>query len=191
MTVKIFFISDLHLSHKNLRKFREERSGVYFNNIEEMDDWLIDNINSVVRPKDHLWILGDVAWGSTGMNKVRRINGKKHLVLGNHDKYTINEISRDFASVHGVYKKYDIIMTHVPIHPLSLVFNWRYNMHGHIHHKERDIKDNKYINVNVDIIGPRPLQLEQIRGRMEENDRLESSIKNRTQDTKDNNSTGN
>lgn len=76
-----FFHADWHFNHKMVAGLRG------FATPDEHDDWLIGNINSVVKKKDHLWVLGDVFMGNiaAGLEKVGRVNGIKHLVLGNHD----------------------------------------------------------------------------------------------------------
>lgn len=77
-----YFTSDTHLSHI---KVSENRG---FSSIEEHDDAIISNINSIVRPSDTLYILGDIVMG--GWRKtaplVQKINGNKVCILGNHDR---------------------------------------------------------------------------------------------------------
>jgi calcineurin-like phosphoesterase family protein len=53
------------------------------------DKAIIDNWNSVVAPEDEVWHLGDVSY-RTELSHMRRciwqLNGKIHLVSGNHDE---------------------------------------------------------------------------------------------------------
>ena len=53
-----YFISDLHLGHKNVLKFDNRP----FINIEEHDKTIIDNWNSKVNDKDDVYVLGDISW---------------------------------------------------------------------------------------------------------------------------------
>ena len=52
---------------------------------------LIKNINDRVEKNDTLWILGDFGFGETAKKTgyledvFDRLNGEKHLVIGNHD----------------------------------------------------------------------------------------------------------
>jgi calcineurin-like phosphoesterase family protein len=166
----VFFISDLHLGHRSILSFRSEVHKRLFSNENEMNEWIIDNINSVVRPKDILWILGDLWWGSDSSVLYNQINGRKRAILGNHDNGSILEYHRYFDKIYGVWKKYNFVMSHIPIHPKEMEFrNWGVNVHGHIHHKERDLGF-PYINVNMDIIGPKPISLDEIREIIKQNE---------------------
>lgn len=163
----VFFISDLHFNHANLLGFRSEVHKKLFPSTEYMDDWLIAGWNSRVRPKDLVWVLGDIAWGSVGLSKFAQLNGTKNLIMGNHDKFTIKELLRDFNEIRGVWKKYGFVMSHCPIHPNELQYrNWTCNVHGHIHHREKLLPEPMYINVNVDIIGNVPISLDEIRAKL-------------------------
>lgn len=177
MTQSIYFLSDLHFGHDNLIKFRNKIHGTSFENAGLMDEWLVDSWNSVVKKeRDIVWVLGDVAWGNVALKNIARLTGKKNLILGNHDtqKMRIKEFLRYFNNIHGLYKKYSFVMSHAPIHPNELKYKgWEVNVHGHIHHIEKQKKieeenPRKYINVNVDIIGPKTICLDQLRSRIEE-----------------------
>lgn len=77
-----FFISDLHLGHKNVLSY-EDRP---FKSLEEMHAALIANWNKVVGPEDTVYILGDFAtWPKDVIFFGKALNGKKKLVPGNHD----------------------------------------------------------------------------------------------------------
>lgn len=164
------FISDLHLGHNNILKFRNElaiHSPNYFDNTKEMDEWVVWGWNKIVSKRDLVWVLGDVVWSPESLPVLGRLNGTKNLILGNHDTQRCNyrDYMEYFSDIHGVWKKYGFVMSHCPIHPNELEYrNWSVNVHGHIHHKEKqDLLGNKYINVNIDIIGNRPVSLDQIR----------------------------
>lgn len=77
-----YFTSDTHLSHLKVSEIRG------FSSIEEHDDAIIGNINSVVHPGDTFYMLGDIVMG--GWRKtaplVQNINGNKICILGNHDR---------------------------------------------------------------------------------------------------------
>ena len=79
-----FFTSDQHYGHKNICRFANRP----FTSLEEMNEALIQNHNAVVNYDDSVWFLGDFAFLSTNQAKtiLRRLNGNKSLVLGNHDK---------------------------------------------------------------------------------------------------------
>jgi len=152
---KTYFISDLHLGHENIVKFSYRyRKG---SNVDEHDEWLIDAINSVVHPKDNLWMLGDVSWGRPGtldkpgdgwhhLSKIGRINGTKNLILGNHDDMGIEAYTQYFNVIRGFCEYKGIWLSHAPIHPEELRGNA--NAHGHVH--ENTIDDPRYLNVCVE-----------------------------------------
>ena len=167
MSSQVFITSDLHIGHENLVEFRNQVHGTSHVDRNDMNQWLLAGWNSEVRPKDHVWVLGDVAWTKEDLELLDSMNGHKHLVLGNHDTERstmgINEYLPYFESIHGCVKKYGFVMTHVPIHPQELAYRWTHNVHGHIHHKERIIDDPRYINVNLDVRSGFPVKLDDLR----------------------------
>lgn len=78
-----WFTSDLHLGHENIISFCDRP----YSSLEEMNDALIDNWNSVVDPDDRVWVLGDLAMGQLRhtVPLLGRAHGTKILVAGNHD----------------------------------------------------------------------------------------------------------
>jgi len=83
---KPFFTSDPHFNHKNIMKFcPTTRHG---DSVEHMNELIVQAHNSVVPPDGVVYILGDVCFGSVhnAVALLRRMNGTKHLILGNHDK---------------------------------------------------------------------------------------------------------
>lgn len=85
-----YFTSDTHFSHKNILHLGKGRP---FKDINHHNEMLIHNWNSVVTPDDTVIHLGDVALGPwpDGLNCVKRLNGHKVLVPGNHDKISTHE----------------------------------------------------------------------------------------------------
>lgn len=79
-----FFTSDTHFGHKNLITRHHLRP---FASVEEMDEALIANWNARVGPDDDVWHLGDFCFrnAKSPAHYLRRLNGHKHLVWGNHD----------------------------------------------------------------------------------------------------------
>lgn len=86
MFVKKFYVSDTHWCHERLLAMQPRP----FSSIEEHDEFLIEAWNSVVGEQDIVYHLGDAFFSlSRNADRVReifgRLNGKKHLVIGNHD----------------------------------------------------------------------------------------------------------
>lgn len=136
--MKIFVIADTHFNHENIIKYCNRP----FKSVEEMNEAMIKNWNETVSNKDVVIHLGDFALGSK--EKAReiagRLNGKKILVLGNHDNWS-EQFYRDigFHTVSRFPIIYDdfFIMSHAPC-MLSETTPY-YNCYGHVH------QDPKYI----------------------------------------------
>lgn len=80
---KIFFTSDTHFYHNNIIRFCKRP----FESVDEMNETLINNWNSVVPPDGIVFHLGDFCFaGSDKMKElVSKLNGKIILIKGNHD----------------------------------------------------------------------------------------------------------
>ena len=95
----IYFTSDLHLGHANIIKHCNRP----FSSVEEMDEVLIENWNAKVTNADTVHILGDLMFRNKRPPEeyLSRLKGKKHLVVGNHDKAWMKKVdlSRWFESV--------------------------------------------------------------------------------------------
>lgn len=161
----IFFISDLHLGHENIMKFGQRS----FDTIDEHNEAIVSSWNAVVRAKDIVWVLGDICMDMKSMELFSRMGGRKRLILGNHDRFDIQVYLKYFESVSSFEKRYHgLVMTHIPVHPQEMAYrNWVTNVHGHIHHPEKDIQSPDYFNVNVDLIGMVPISLDQLRTKIE------------------------
>ena len=89
---KLWATSDLHFWHENIIKYCNRP----FETVEDMNDVLIANWNSVVKPDDDVIIAGDIIH-SGNLDKVKSImnqlNGSKWLCYGNHDYQ--NKLERD------------------------------------------------------------------------------------------------
>ena len=91
---RAFFTSDTHYDHTNIcrgvSKWQAGTGQRDFDTLEQMNDTIVDSLNSLVRPDDILFHLGD--WSFGGIEKIwqlrKRIACKTiHLILGNHDHH--------------------------------------------------------------------------------------------------------
>lgn len=177
-----FAIADTHLGHLNIVKFeRDDGSPLRpFDTIEEHDETIIGNWNRVVNPEDEVYHLGDAVINRRCLPMLGRLNGKKYLRRGNHDEFRTREYLEYFDEIIGdhVLKKYNAILTHIPVHPDELE-RWKYNIHGHLHHK-RVMKitgyimmnggeaithtepDERYINVSCEQVNYTPISFDEI-----------------------------
>lgn len=158
MSGKVYFISDLHLGHKKILQFSSEwREG---NTIDEHDEWIVEQWNSVVRKNDVVYLLGDVAFSRDGLAKCERLNGFKKLIMGNHDQFRVEDYTAvGFRVLGGMIKFKGFWLSHAPVHPAEL--RGCKNIHGHVH--SESIDDARYINVCVEAQDGLPRLLEEIR----------------------------
>lgn len=168
MVACIWLISDTHFSHENILTFTDEEGELIrpgFANVQEMDEFMVERWNAVVRPSDHVYHLGDVCMKQSQLSIVKRLNGRKRLVRGNHDIFKTRQyITAGFEEIHGVRVFDGLVLTHIPIHEQSLG-RFRANVHGHIH--DRPSYGPRYVNVSVEAIGYTPVTLEEVRASVE------------------------
>lgn len=163
----IYFIGDTHFGHKNILTFtREDGSPLRdFSSIEEMDEYLVDKWNSVVRDEDTVYHMGDVVMNRKNLHIVHRLKGKKNLVRGNHDTAPTKELMQYFEEIYGTHNFKDMILSHVPI-AKECLDRFGVNVHGHLHSKS--MNDPKYFNVSAEQIDYTPISLEQLRAKIAE-----------------------
>ena len=133
-----FLISDTHFGHTNTwAKFtREDGSPLRpFQSTEDMDETMVENWNRVVRPKDTVYHLGDVVIARRNLETVKRLNGRKILIRGNHDIFRDKDYyEAGFEQIHGVRVFVDqFILSHIPLHPDCVGERFKRNVHGHLH----------------------------------------------------------
>lgn len=132
------FISDLHFGHKNILSYDNRE----FPSVEEHDEYLIRKWNEHVEIDDDVWILGDVSWhpAMKTIAILERLNGSKHLCIGNHDKKLLknSDVRKQFAEiVHykeiQIDKKNGVVLSHYPIPCFNLHYYGWYHLYGHVH----------------------------------------------------------
>lgn len=158
--MKRFFTSDLHFGHKNVIDFCHRP----YKDVVEMDAAIVKQWNSQVGPDDEVYFIGDF-----GINKkkaldgelVRSLNGKKYMILGNHDTgFSRLHQLRNIESIKNQYTKagwyfVDIalvrtlsngqkcILTHLPMssdedtryseYKIKSIRPGMVQLHGHLH----------------------------------------------------------
>lgn len=131
----IFFTADTHFGHKNILKLCDRP----FETIEEMNEKMIGNWNDRVSGMDTVYIVGDMFFRCSDAEVIlKRLKGKKKLIVGNHDSSWINKVDlkRYFVSVDNLLEisdgKHALTICHYPL------LTWKhaqksYMVHGHIH----------------------------------------------------------
>lgn len=169
---EIFVISDTHFNHGNIIGYCDRP----FSDSKEMDEWMIERWNSVVRPQDKVYHLGDVYMGNDRhyiSSVLKSLNGHKRLILGNHDDVSQPELFKNFKKINvwRMFPEFGLLLTHVPVNQMSLRKSGRNgspdfelkNIHGHIHNNKSP--EGPYQNVSVEAINYTPVNIEELRVR--------------------------
>lgn len=161
---RIWLTSDPHFYHRNIIKYCNRP----FDSIEEMNEQLINNWNSLVKKQDRIFCLGDFCLG--GKDKIieigQRLNGRKILLFGNHDSAALKtyyEAGFETVSKYPIYlREYDAVLSHEPIPKIHCT-----NIHGHLHKKTvNDLEEwkvlddwvlDRYKNISVDRTNYKPI----------------------------------
>lgn len=171
---RTWFTSDTHFSHGNIIKYSkrpflkdeqmslvESRSFCVPNDqVKEHDDILIENWNRRVRPHDVVYHLGDFAFCRPGYAHqiFNRLNGKIHLVLGNHDSLVHdNPDIQDRLVWHRQYaeisvNRQKIVLCHYAFRVWNRAHHGSWNLYGHSHGSLVDDPNAKSFDVGIDSV---------------------------------------
>ena len=130
-----FLISDTHFGHQGICEFlrRDGTSKLRpFDSAEEMDEFMIKAWNERVTPKDKVYHLGDVVINRKSLGLLKRLNGDKVLIKGNHDIFKLKDYAEHFRDIRGYHVMNGLILSHIPVHEESLG-RFGCNIHGHLH----------------------------------------------------------
>lgn len=135
----MWFTSDLHLNHANILNF----GGRPWKTLEEMNETIIGNFNSVVGTLDPVYILGDFILGKpdapTLIELLGQMNGIKHLIPGNHDSpfkleiYRTSNLIEVLPPLYEIKKPRRIVMCHFPLAKWHHDYDGVWMLHGHTH----------------------------------------------------------
>ena len=164
---QVFFTSDLHFNHFNICKL----CGRPFSSRKEMNNTLINNWNSVVMDNDIVFILGDFCFDqrTQWIKFLKQLNGKKYLVVGNHDKdsaiphemfenvadimqvyiYSYTVSNKDNSESKDIYDKF--VLNHYCMVAWPGQWNGFYHLFGHSHTRKNNI------GADATLIDKRPL----------------------------------
>lgn len=126
-----------------------------------MNSIMIERWNSIVTNKDLVINLGDVFFcGADKRRKImRKLNGVKILVKGNHDSATDTHYRK--IGFIEVYERLDIgnyVLTHRPIETDKI------NIHGHKHNKQ--LQSNNHYCVSVEQTEFKPILLKEVKNEL-------------------------
>ena len=147
-----YYISDLHLFHKNVTKSGGNFDGRPFENLEEMHSLVKERWNAKVTNGDAVYILGDMAMRGKQEDLIAYVStlkGRKTLVKGNHDDVSdyryqrlFNEIC-DYKELKETLrgKSVKLILCHYPILMWNEQRRGSILLYGHVH---RSIEDRHF-----------------------------------------------
>ncbi|QPM90838.1 metallophosphoesterase [Pseudooceanicola algae] len=165
-----WIISDTHFGDRNLvgTELAEGKSTRPFATVSEMNECLADNWNDHIAAGDVVLHLGDVYTG-TGWEMLARLNGQKHLILGNHDNPLDGNLAAAFTSIAlwNVEVAEKIALTHVPIdlsRGRGLADRFDFNIHGHLH--GRPAPTERHLCVSLEQTDYKPVGLEDLVARL-------------------------
>jgi len=181
-----FLVSDTHFGHKGVCHFMRKDGETKlrpWDTAEEMDEEMVKRWNERVKPSDKVYHLGDVVINRKALGIMRRLNGDKVLIRGNHDIFRDDEYREHFRELRAYHVLNGMILSHIPLHEASLG-RFGCSIHGHLHAnrvmKARGVDartgeilygdeiDPRYYNVSVEQTDFAPILFEDVVKRIEE-----------------------
>lgn len=180
---RYFFTGDTHFGHANVinytnRPFRDENGQP---DVLAMDRELVERWNRVVQPNDCIYHLGDFALTREEriVQLLASLNGKKFLILGNHDK-TIRasrSLQSHFVWVRDMAEikiedsstqsgKQIIVLCHYAMRVWNRSHYGAWQLYGHSHGSLPDVSHMLSTDVGTDTNDYTPLSYEQVKERM-------------------------
>jgi calcineurin-like phosphoesterase family protein len=183
-----YFSGDQHWDHNNILKYEPNRAK-FWNTVEEMNQGLINNWNSVVKGSDVVVFAGDLTLHYDAelvrYRFIQYLNGNKIFVKGNHDYWLKDGKHIYHHKVEGQF----VAVSHYPMRSWNRSNHGSWNLHGHTHSHLTPFKnqldvgvDNAYLLVGVH----RPLSFDEVKyfieqgqkdGNYSENEIWESTVR--------------
>lgn len=173
----IVFTSDFHMDHAKIIEYSKRP----FKNVVEMNEKLIRNFNSKVKPDTKVFYLGDFCFSRDSARweeLIRRLNGEIYFIKGNHDHYKVlKEIGHMFKWV-GDYLEVEvpdqdfrkgknrITLCHYAMRVWNKSHHGNYQLFGHSHNSLPDDPNSLSIDVGVDAHNYFPLTYKEIKAIM-------------------------
>ncbi len=158
---KVWLISDTHFFHEKIIEY-EDRP---FDSVDLMNAAIVTKWNNLIAKDDLVYHLGDVTFNNwdESFKIFSKLNGKKILVRGNHDKRRsdnwFKKLGFSYITKHPIIVDDFYILSHEPVY---LTKSMPYvNIHGHIHSKT--ITGANYFNVSVECHNYAPVEFRTIK----------------------------
>jgi calcineurin-like phosphoesterase family protein len=182
--MKTFFTSDTHFGHERIIDLCERP----FGSVEEMNECLIENWNSVVSDGDLVVHCGDFIMGkfAENINLIDKLNGTIALVPGNHDRMSSAYKTKDRERFTLMYEDRGVMIlnevnevsirgrnvtiSHYPyfgdsqgedrFSDLRPVDKGEFLIHGHVHNQWKRLLN--MLNVGVDVWNFTPVEMDEV-----------------------------
>jgi calcineurin-like phosphoesterase family protein len=150
----IYFWSDTHFNHEAVIRYTGRPDA----NVEAMNERLAAAWNRTVTPRDTIYLLGDFAFARKGTASIPdlfgRLNGHKHLIVGNHDEKNTAVMRLPWESVSWlkVVKENNrkAVLCHYPIESWPSAHHGALHFHGHSHGSLKRAAPHRF-DVGVDV----------------------------------------
>ena len=159
-----YFTGDTHFFHKNVIEY----CNCPYKSVEEMNEALIANWNARVGHEDTIYHVGDFIFSSATKAKAifDRLNGHKHLVVGNHDDFNrMLKLGWESVSYYKEIKVEDqkIVLLHYAMRVWNKSHRGAWQLYGHSHNSLPDDPNARSMDVGVDAHNYAPISFEEIR----------------------------
>jgi calcineurin-like phosphoesterase family protein len=160
----IYFTADTHIGHEFIIKACNRP----FDSVIEMNETIISNWNSKVKPNDTIYHLGDFSYRCKNPYEYfARLNGRKILVKGNHDKKDVLKLP--WEAIHKVVD--DLFIDNILLYLCHYSHRvWHNSCHGSYHlfgHSHGKLLPYGFsFDVGVDAWGFKPVSWDEIKQKM-------------------------
>ena len=162
---KIYFSSDWHLDHANVIRY----DGRPFADVNEMNEVIISNHNSIVGPDDDFYFLGDFCFNSKNTEYfLSRLQGNLFFIKGNHDKHDTIKMYRKYGTYLGEQTKIkignqDVVLNHFAMRVWDKSHHGAILLYGHSHGGLEATPWGKSMDVCCTLNDYKPFSWEQIK----------------------------
>lgn len=166
----VFFTADTHFGHAAARALYRRP----FPSVAAMDEAMVSRWNEAVGPDDDVWHLGDFVVGprkgeaaaEAAAALLARLNGRKHLIIGNNDPPAVAALPGWASAAHYAELEVDgagVVLCHYAFRTWRNAGRGWVNLHGHSHGRLRPPLP-RQADVGVDAHDFRPVTLAQAFG---------------------------